>query len=86
MGGPSDLLRLLVLTKHLKLRCWDLVWVQWLIVTCSHVHNYALEMSSGHASDEWSAGGSFGVTPTPGPDRTPSIKVLGLAVGTMVDC
>ena len=36
LGGTSGLLRLLARTTHLTLRCWDFVWLQWLIVSCSH--------------------------------------------------
>ena len=86
LGGRSDSFRLLPLTKHLKFWCWDLVWVHWLSIQFSHLHNYALEMAPDHESVEGLAGGSFGLTPTSGPDQAHEIHRLGLGVCTFVNC
>ena len=75
VSGTSDLLRLLGRTTHLKLSCWDLMWMQWLSILCSHFYNYALEMAPDHASGKGLVGGYFRFTPTPGRDQAPEKKV-----------
>ena len=71
LGSPSDLLRLLARTKRFTLRFWDLVWIQWLTVNFSHLHNDTLEIAPDHSSGEGLAKADFGFTQTSGPDQPP---------------
>ena len=56
-GGTSDLLRLLARTNRLELNREDLVRIQWLMVNCSQLCTYALEMAPDHVSGIETVGG-----------------------------
>ena len=84
LDGISDLLSFPTRTTHIKLRCVDLVWIQWLDVNCLYLLNYALEIAPDHAYGKGLVRGVLFFSQIPGPDHTPYIKALGLGVNTLV--
>ena len=71
LGGTSGLLRLLARTSSLTFGRWDLVWVPWLAVNCSHLQYYAYGLAPDNASGDGPAKEYVGLAPASGLDQEP---------------